>query len=305
MKSIDLGTIDLNLLVAFEALFEERSVTAAARRLYLGQPAMSAALGRLRSLFKDELFIRIGAKMEPTSKCKALAPGILLALQQIRQTIEFNRSFNPASSQRSFAIGSSDSVSYVLMPKLWEICQQTAPGINLRLMAFEKDNVKEMLEQGIIDVALGVFPNPPQQTSIEPLFQERFIGIARQGHPALIDGSISRETFVSLPHALFTMRRDATGEIDKLLARYHLQRRVALTISHALAIPEIVSKSNLVAAIPSRLAKSFISLCPLQIFEVPLETEPWTVSLLWSKLVDKDLANSWLRQTIKTVCQAI
>ncbi len=305
MQSIDLAAIDLNLLVAFEALFEERSVTAAAQRLYLGQPAMSAALGRLRTMFEDELFIRMGREMQPTSKALELAPGILSALQHIRQTIAASQVFDPASSQRSFAIGSSDYTSYVIVPKLLEICQNTAPGIDFRLIGFDKDNVGNLLERGEIDLALGVFQQPPRQTSHSPLYDDRFIGIARKGHPAVIHGSMSLEMFSQMPHALFTIRRDATGKIDEVLASQGLQRRIALTTSHTLVLPAIISASDLVAAIPARLAARVICLKDLDLFELPVQTEPWTISMLWSKLADQDHANRWLRQTLKTVCEGL
>lgn len=305
MKSIELAEIDLNLLVAFEVLFKERSVTVAAQRLHLGQPAMSAALGRLRTVFEDELFIRIGKEMQPTSKALEIAPGILAALQQIRQTIEFSQIFDPVSSQRSFTIGSPDYTSYVVLPQLLDFCSHNAPGLNFRFIGYEKDTVGELLEQGAIDLALGVFPQPPQHTNSTPLFQEHFVGIARQGNPALSNGTMSVETFASLPHALVTLRRDATGEIDKALARCHLQRRIAVTIPHMLVLPAIIATNDLVAAVPYRVAARLASLHCLEIFELPVKTEAWTVSMLWSRLADKDTANGWLRQTFKTVCQAI
>jgi DNA-binding transcriptional LysR family regulator len=305
MKSIDLSSIDLNLLVAFEALFEERSVTAAAQRLYLGQPAMSAALGRLRTLFEDELFIRIGREMQPTSKSLEVAPGILLALNQIRQTLESNQSFEPKTTQRSFAIGSSDYTSFVIVPKLLALCQQTAPGVNVRLIGFEKDSVEDLLEQGAVDLALGVFPNPPQQTLHESLFQERFVGIAHKGHGAIANGSVSLETFANLPHALVTIRRDDTGYIDQVLATYNLKRRIAVTTPHMLVLPSLVASSDLIASVPSRIASHLICHQELEIFELPIETQAWTVSMLWSKLVDKDSANCWLRQTLKTACASL
>lgn len=305
MKSIELAEIDLNLLVAFEVLFKERSVTVAAQRLHLGQPAMSAALGRLRTVFEDELFIRIGKEMQPTSKALEIAPGILAALQQIRQTIEFSQIFDPVSSQRSFTIGSPDYTSYVVLPRLLDFCSHNAPGLNFRFIGYEKDSVGELLEQGAIDLALGVFPQLPQHTNSTPLFQEHFVGIARQGNPALSNGTMSVETFASLPHALVTLRRDTTGEIDKALARCHLQRRIAVTIPHMLVLPAIIATNDLVAAVPYRVAARLASLHRLEIFELPVKTEAWTVSMLWSRLADKDSANDWLRQTFKTVCKAI
>ena len=161
MKSINLASIDLNLLVAFEALLEERSVTGAARRLDLGQPAMSAALRRLRFLFEDELFIRIDKEMRPTSKAMDLAPGILVALRHIRQTVKASRTFDPASAQRSFTISSSDYTSFVVAPALLQFCSRVAPGLDLRMIEFEKDSVGLLLEQGEIDLALGVFRTHP------------------------------------------------------------------------------------------------------------------------------------------------
>lgn len=305
MKSINLAAIDLNLLVAFESLMEERSVTGAAQRLNLGQPAMSAALSRLRTLFEDELFIRMGRQMQPTHKALVIAPGILTALNQIRQTVESSQTFDPSISTHSFAIGSSDYTSFVLVPNLLALSQQVAPHLNFRMIGFEKDSVGDLLEQGTIDLALGVFPNPPRQTQCMPLFEERFVGIARRGHPAIANGSIALEMFVTFPHALVTLRRDETGEIDKVLARYNLQRRIALTIPYVLVLPFIISSSDLLSAVPYRMALQFARLSSLDIFELPIKAEPWTVSMMWSKLAEKDNANSWLREMLETVCSQI
>lgn len=315
MKSIDLSSIDLNLVVAFEALFEERSVTLAAQKLHLGQPAMSAALGRLRGVFEDELFIRIGKEMQPTSKALEIAPGLLSALDQIRQTLGASQIFDPRVSSHQFAIGSSDYTSYVMLPPLLEFCRQNAPQLNLRLIGYEKDSVGNLLEQEIIDVALGVFPKPPQQTHHIALFEEHFVGIARHAHPAIAHSiansasiahnTMSLETFVSLPHALVTLRRDTTGAIDKLLAQQHLQRRIAVTTPHMLALPAILSASDLVATVPYRMATKLAQLHNLDLFELPIETETWTVFMLWSKLADKAAANVWLRQTLNMISKTI
>jgi DNA-binding transcriptional LysR family regulator len=305
MKSINLSQVDLNLLVAFEALFEERSVTTAATRLYLGQPAMSAALGRLRTLFEDELFIRIGREMRPTRKAIAIAPGIFAALNQVRQTMQESQDFDPISDQRDFKIGSADYTSFVVMPKLLAYCKTIAPQLNFRMIEFEKDRVGELLEQGAIDLAFGVFPNPSRQTPCLPLFQEYFVGIARKNHPALRPDPLSLERFASLSHALVTIRGDVTGVVDRALANYNLQRRIALTVPHLLVVPSVIASSDLVATIASRVARHFSGLDNIEIFDLPLEMPSWTVSMMWSKLADRDDANSWLRQTVQAVCQQI
>jgi DNA-binding transcriptional LysR family regulator len=305
MKSINLATIDLNLLIAFEALLEQRSVTKAAEQLQIGQPAMSAALSRLRVLFEDELFVRLGRQMQPTLKAQAIAPGILAALQQIRQAITASQTFEPTSSDRIFAIGSSDYSSFVLMPPLLELSRRTAPFIDFRMIGFEKDSIGDLLEQGEIDVALGVFPNPPRQTQWEPIFEERFVGIARQGHPALQQGTMSLEAFTQLSHALTTLRRDNTGAIDKALHEQNLARRIAFTTPHMMVLPFAIASSDVVAALPQRIAARLATVCNLTIFELPIQTKPWTVSMLWSTLSDRDEANRWLRNTIKVIAQKV
>ncbi|WP_413173727.1 LysR family transcriptional regulator [Anabaena azotica] len=303
MKSINLAAIDLNLLVAFAALLEQRSVTKAAEQLQIGQPAMSASLNRLRVLFEDELFVRLGRQMQPTLKAQALAPGILVALQQIRQTITSHQTFEPTSSDRTFAIGSSDYTSFVLMPPLMEFSYQNAPFLNFQMIGFEKDSVGDLFEQGVIDIALGVFPKPPRQTQWEPIFEERFVGIGRQGHPGIRNGKMSLETFIAFSHALTTLRRDTIGEIDKALNEQNLERRIALTTPHMLVLPFAIASTDLVAALPYRIALRFAMICNLTIFELPIATEPWMISMLWSALSDQDEANRWLRNSIKTISQ--
>jgi DNA-binding transcriptional LysR family regulator len=305
MKSINLAAIDLNLLVAFEALLEQHSVTKASERLQIGQPAMSAALSRLRILFEDELFIRLGRQMQPTLKAQAIAPGVLAALQQIRQAIAVNQTFEPTSNDRTFAIGSSDYTSFVLVPPLLELSLQIAPSINFRTIEFEKDRIGDLLEQGEIDVALGVFPDPPRQTQWEPLFEERFVGVARQGHPALLQGTMSLEAFAQLPHALTTLRRDTTGAIDKALNEQSLERRIAFTTPHMMILPFAIASSDLVAALPQRIALRLATVCDLTIFELPIKTKPWAVSMLWSTLSDRDESNRWLRNEIKAIAQKV
>jgi DNA-binding transcriptional LysR family regulator len=303
MKSIDLAAVDLNLLVAFEALMEQRSVSRAADQLQIGQPAMSAALGRLRVLFEDELFVRMGRQMQPTLRAQAIAPDILTALQHIRRTLGSSQAFDPATSDRTFSLGSSDYTSFVLLPALLAHCHRAAPSLNFQMIGFEKDSVGTLLEQGAIDIAVGVFPNLPRQTHCEPLFEERFVGIARQGHPDVQQGTMTLADFSRCSHALTTLRRDTTGAIDPALNMQGLERRIALTTPHMLVLPFAIAASDLVTALPHRIALRLAAACNLTIFELPIATKPWTVSMLWSALSDQDDANQWLRNVIKTLSQ--
>lgn len=302
---IDLSAIDLNLLVAFEALYIEQSVTGAAQRLHVGQPAMSAALGRLRSLFADDLFVRVGREMRPTAKAEAIAPQLLAALDTIRATLAERQGFDPAHSEKAFTLATSDYFACLILPKLLNLFRDSAPQIDLRLVAIEKASFVDLLDEGVIDLALGTFAQLPSHILQQALLSERFVGICRLEHPALKNGEVDLEKFVAFPHALFTLRRDASGLIDQALAKHGLQRRIALTVPYWFTLPIVIATSNLFAAIPSCLQHHFTHHYPLQSFEIPLNLSSWTISMVWSKLSDREPANFWLRQRIHTVCQTI
>lgn len=302
---IDLSAIDLNLLVAFEALYIEQSVTGAAQRVHVGQPAMSAALGRLRSLFADNLFVRVGREMKPTAKAEAIAPQLLAALDTIRATLAERQSFDPARSERAFTLATSDYFASLILPKLLNLFHNSAPQINLRLVTIEKASFVDLLDEGVIDVALGTFAELPPHILQQALLSERFVGICRLEHPALENGAVNLEKFITFPHALFTLRRDASGMIDQALAKHGLQRRIALTVPYWFTLPIAIATSNLFAAIPSCLQHHFTHHYPLQSFEIPLSLSSWTISMTWSKLNDRDPANSWLRKCIHAICQTI
>ena len=290
--------IDLNLLLAFEALLEERSVTAAARRLAIGQSGMSAALGRLRDLLGDELFVRGGGLMHPTAKALQMGPGITTALRQLRQTLEDGVGFNPATARRRLRIGGSDTIAQVLLPRLMARLRREAPEIDLQFIGYEKGEVAAMLDRGELDIATGVFPHPPDRTVATRLFEERFIAVARTGHPAIHDGQIDVRSFAALPHALITTRRDLTGAIDEALAQLGLKRRIALTVPYAMALPAILGTTDLVAALPQRLADPILQGAGLQRFELPITLAPWTVTMLWHVSTRNDPALAWLRQIV-------
>lgn len=301
---MNLSALDLNLLLVFEALMEERGVSAAARRLGIGQPGTSAALGRLRALLGDELFVRAAGEMRPTAKALELAPGIAAALAQLRRTFAAGLGFEPATATRSFALGSTDYTSLVLLPPLVAALRRDAPGVDLHVIGYEKGSVPEMLDRGEVDVAMGVFPRPPDRAVVTPLFEERFVGVARRGHPAIVDGGMAVATFAALPQALVTTRRDATGALDAALAEHGLKRRIALTLPYAMAVPAALEGSDLVAALPSRLARRVAAEGRVQCFELPVAAGSWTVSMLWPASARQDRALAWLRANITQAAAA-
>jgi len=291
---MDLQRIDLNLLVAFEALMAERSVSAAAVCLGLSQPAMSSILRKLRALFDDELFVRSGRAMLPTVRALQLEVPITQALAQIRTALEPQSPFVPATSRRIFNISGGDYATTIILPRLAALVAEEAPFVDLRFRFIEKNAVLDFLDTDALDLALGVFPNPPKRMGLQPLFEERFVCVTRRDNPGLTAG-MTLDAFVALPHLLVTERGDSVGAVDEALAKCGRERRVALTVPHALVVPAVLPSSDLVATVGARVARLFAQAAPLMVYDTPVEMPPWQLSMLWSRQKDGDHGLAWLR----------
>ncbi len=216
MPVMDLSTIDLNLLVAFDALMAERSVTRAGKRIGRTQPAMSATLSRLRALFEDDLFIRSPGGLQPTQRASELAEPLSRALAEIGRTLDYTQKFDPASSTQSFTVALSDHPAFVLLPRLVDVLRTQAPGITLRINAFShRDDAVTLLDAGEADLTVGVPSRqaPGGRIISRPLFQERFVCVLRRGHP-MAARSLDLETFlpksISHFHLPFHLRHNTT-----------------------------------------------------------------------------------------------
>lgn len=295
---MDLRGFDLNLLLAFEALAETGSVSQAARRLGIRQPAMSAALARLRHLTADRLFERTAGRMEPTARAVALIPGITAGLAQIRMSLAAGVEFDPATARRTFTLASTDYTTALILPPLAAWLQNNAPHIDLRIAGYDKQDVPELVARGEVDLAIGVFDPPPPDAVCTPIWTERFVGIARRGHPVLCD--MTPRTYAAANHALVSLRKDARGRIDQELEAIGLSRRIAVVLPHMLALQPVLLASDLIATLPARIAASFQQ-NGLETFELPIATRPWEVEMLWRPSARTDQANRWLRQAISRV----
>ena len=297
---------DLNLLLTFEAMDKARSVSGAARLLGLSQPATSAALSRMRKALGDELFTYAGGAMQPTPAARRLAPGLHAALAGLRRTIEAERTFDPLAARGGFTIGVTDYASAVIAPALAARLAAAAPGMDLQLLAYDKAGVGALIDGGVFDLVIGVFAEPPDRAVASPLFEERFVGVARLGHP-ILDAPPDAATFADFDHALFTLfspGRVGRGVVDDALAALGLARRVRLALPHLMALPEILRASDLVATVPARAAARFGP--GIATFELSfLALAPWTLHMLWSPFVRKDRAHAWLRGTVTEVCAGL
>lgn len=301
---MNLAEIDLNLLTAFEALAAERHVTRAARRLGISQPAMSDALRRLRKVFGDDLFIRASGAMQPTPRALALSSALAPILAQLRRTMGDEVAFTPDATVKAFTLASTDYTSLVLLPPLVARLRATAPGIDLHVIGYEKRELGPMLDRGEIDLAVGVFPHPPEQVVRTALFEETFVGLSRADHPALADGLMPLSAFASLPHALVSVNSDRRGAIDDRLHAIGLSRRIALVVPYMLLLPRVLADSDLIAVLPRRAAAA-IDDARLATFPLPLATSPWSVDLLWNPNARTDRATAWLRSLIAETARGL
>ena len=295
--------LDLNLLLVFEAMDQTRSVSGAARHLGLSQPATSAALSRLRRALGDELFTYAGGSMQPTPMARRLAPGIHSTLDGLRGVLDAERQFDPATTRTCFTLGMNDYANAVIAPGLAAHLAETAPGIDLRLQAYEKPDVGALIDGGAFDLVIGSFADPPDRAVATPLLHERFVGVARAGHPALT-GPLDPQSFARLDHALFTLGRDGRGVVDDVLSAMGLARRVRVTLPHLMAMPQLLRATDLVAAVPSRAAARFGE--GLVTFDLDfLGLSPWTLHMLWSPFARRDAAHAWLRATVVGLCTSL
>lgn len=301
---MSLASLDMTLLLSFEAVYQSKSVSVAAQRLGVRQPTVSAALARLRVLFGDELFVRAAGEMRPTPKALRIAPGITAALTRLRETVADAVPFSPADAKRTFTIASNDYASLVLVPGLVAALTAEAPNVDLRVIGYDKDDVPGLIDRGEIDLALGVFQTPPDRAVRQILYRERFVGIARASHPMLARGPVSLEAYAGADHALVTLRRDAVGEIDGALRQRGLSRRVALTLPHLLALPGALLAGDLVAAIPARAA-AILARDGLSLFEIPLNLPAWTLEMLWNPGARSERASAWFRATVAAVARSV
>ena len=302
-KSLDdLRRFDLNLLVAFEVLIAERSVTAAAKRLGLGQPAVSNALSRLREMFEDPLLTRTPAGMEPTPRALDLIEPVSRILAELRDQVFSGQTFNPQRDKRTFRIGVSDQTEAALIGGVLRRLQQEAPGIQVVARSVEMRLAAELLLKGAIDVAIGYFPDFQQDIETSILYHESFVCVFDPQACAL-KGPLSLDDYISLPHILVSLRGEPFGHIDELLQALGRQRTVLYTTPHFLCVPFLLHGFRAVSALPRHLAENCAEAAGLTICPVPLPSEGYDVRMVWHRRASTDPGQVWLRMLIADVAR--
>jgi DNA-binding transcriptional LysR family regulator len=301
---VNLATVDLNLLVAFEALLAERNVSRAAQRIGLAQPSMSHALTRLRVLFNDELFVRTPKEMRPTSLALDLAAPIADALERVRRALESRFAFDPATSDRRFRLAVSQYVDLVLGLLLAPKLMQAAPNACFELVYKDEAEVVEQLDTGVIDLAVGRFASAPKRMQMAPLYEEHWVCLARQGHPRL-GNELTLDSFCELPHLVVGRDTGQVHAVDEVLLNHRRSRRICEVINNYGAVPYVLKVTDLLVVVGQRVGEMFAESANVVVHELPIAVPPWTISLLWSRRTDTDPALVWLRRLLHEVSSSL
>jgi DNA-binding transcriptional LysR family regulator len=291
---MNLAAVDLNLLKVFDALMSEGSVTLAAEKIGLTQPATSNALNRLRSLFDDQLFVRTPEGMQPTARAGQLAMPIQRALLDIRGALDSVPFFDPATARRSFTIGLADITVLHIALAVAERLYRLAPGVDLRYRAIDAKEAVHLLDAGEVDLAVGILPETVPRLRSRHLYSMSGRVLACATHPALRDG-LSFADFSALPHVVVSPLGQTSELLDAALAERGITRRVALVVPSPLALPFVLPSTDRIAMLPERLAEGVARSGLLRSFPLPLTLPCFDVSVLWHGRDDHDPAQEWLR----------
>ena len=291
---MELHELDLNLLVVFNQLLVERRVSKVADNLGVSQPAVSNSLAKLRKLLGDELFLRTPKGMEPTPYADQLAESVSYALSMIHSGVNQRTSFEPSSAKCSFTIGMTDIGEIYFLPALIERLRRDAPGVTLSTVRNTTVNVRDELEAGKVDIAMGLLPQLKAGFFQRRLFMQSYVCLMRRGH-RLDKRKISLVEFCAAEHLVVVSAGTGHGKVDELLQRSGIERTVRLTVPHYVSVGHILQGSDLIATVPERLADRLLGPFSLAKVPHPAKLPEIAINVFWHAKYHRSPDNRWLR----------
>ena len=292
-----INRIDLNLLVVFDTIYAEASITRASRRLNLSQPAISHALGRLREMVEDPLFTRHGRLMTPTPLARRIIEPIRQSLQGIEATLTKGDRFAPQSAAKHFTVGMRDTLEAAALGKLMRSIADSAPRVTISTVRTERRELERELSTGTIDAAVDVLLPLPDEIRRERLRTEWLTVVARARHPK-VGRRLTLRTYLGQEHIAVSSRRRGLSAEDFELGRHNLRRRIRLRCQSHLPACRVVSETNLILTMPQRHARILNAQFGNQLLPFPLKVPAFDTYLYWHASADGDPANTWLRQQL-------
>jgi DNA-binding transcriptional LysR family regulator len=291
---MELSDIDLNQLVLFQHLMVERRVSKVADKLGLTQPAVSNTLAKLRRQFGDDLFVRTPTGMMPTPFAEQLAEPIGYALGMIHSGLNQHSRFDPASVKWAVTIGMTDIGEIVFLPELVERLRQDAPGVSLSTVRTTATNLRDDMEAGKVDLAIGPLPQLKAGFFQRRLFRQRYVCLFRKGH-ALDRKRLSLTDFKAAEHLIIGSAGTGHGKVDELIRRAGVDRCVRLTIPHFVSVGHILRRTDMVATVTERLAESLVEPFDLSFRPHPIDLPEVAINVFWHAKVHRSPAHQWLR----------
>ncbi|AFJ48485.1 LysR family transcriptional regulator [Shimwellia blattae] len=290
-----LTEVDLNLLVVFRHMYQERHTGRVAEIMGLTQPSVSHAIKRLRTMLGDELFERAARGMRPTPYADAIAGEVEQVLSALEKTLSYRNSFNPWESQREFRVAMTDLGEVYLLPRLINLLSKTAPGVRMTTVRDNAIPLKTEMENGRVDLAIGLFPQLEAGFYQRRLFNQNYVCLMRHGHP-LSSGVFDEAAFLSARHIVVMAQDTGHKRIAELLRRNGALERHCLQVPHFMAVPYILSETDLLVTVTEKLALQTAQRFGLVARPLPCELPSVQINLFWHSHVHRDAGNIWLRQ---------
>jgi DNA-binding transcriptional LysR family regulator len=303
-----LSRFDLNLLSVFDAIFTERSVTKAARRLSVTQTAVSHSLAKLREQFNDRLFVRSPNGMRPTPRALELAREVRQALHHIEHALSKSE-FDPNRITHTFRLAITEYFGTVALPALIERLQTEAPHVELVTVPNVLVNAPLLLDSQQIDFAIGYFQDPlrnllPPRLKSIPLLKDHYVCAMRKHHP-LARKKLTLDEYLSARHLLFSLHGENFGSVDRVLKRMKARRQIGLTLCHYMVAPPIIESTDMIMTLTSRMARSYKQLHGLHITPLPIKIPSAPMQLIWDDRVTDSVVHRWMRSLIVDVCSRL
>ncbi|PBQ19684.1 LysR family transcriptional regulator [Pseudomonas congelans] len=295
MNRNELRKADINLMVVFETLMQERNVTRAAEKLFLGQPTISAALNRLRSLLNDPLFIRVGHRMEPTARAHEILKHLTPALDAMSTALSLTTDFDPSVSKMTFRIGLTDDVEFGLLPAMLKAIREEAPGVVIVVKHVDYLNISEVLMSGDITVGVCLTHELPANAKRKTLrnVQPRLVRADKPASPMSLDEYCSR------PHVVVSHVASVSSFADEWLTALGRKRQVVLSVPQFATLPALMAGTDMISGLSDYAAKAMSALGLLYDEPLPFPTPGLDLSMTWLSVMDSDPAERWLRSRIE------
>ena len=294
---MNIKNFDLNLLIVFKTLFEEKNVTKASKKIGITQPAMSNALNRLRYLVKDELFIRGPRGMRPTPRANELSLPIQTALNSIEISLSAIN-FNPKTTKKLYRISMSDDVAPVILPSLVDFIDKNSPASSLCILSEQGNQALKLLDNNEIDFAIGRFESIATRFGYSDLFTENYVCILRKSHPLANEEKLSIDQYLKAKHLRVAPMDAPPHPIDRALSQLDLEREIFVRIELITLAPEILKSSNLILTLPSETAERMAKNYNFKIIELPLDLEKRKTRMVWHKELVNHPTFDWIKTQI-------